>query len=285
MRRRSRFGPSVSAAGASIAVASLLLPAPARADVSSEAPQQEARPWLLGGPRGSFSEPLVSERPSFSTSPDATPAGRINAELGFELARDDRGGPEHESVTLPAALLRLGLAEHLEARLGWIGFSAQREAGSERDVVADPTLGFKWQLNAGGAHLPRTGLIFEVGLPIGEGTGSQEPAFTAALAWRQSLVDGLALFGTSTLGRASEDGEDVFASTHAAGLSCSVTPRWSAYAEYFTTLDEDARDTHTLDVGLAFLLTSSVQLDVYGGAGLDAGARDGFVGAGIAWRM
>lgn len=240
---------------------------------------EEARPWLLGGPRAPFEESLVSERPSFSSSPDATPAGRVNAELGFELGRDERGGPRRESAIAPAALIRLGLVDRFEARLGWSGYEVSRADGSERDSVAGPMLGFKGQLTQGSDRRPRVGFLFEVELAT---DGRAEPDATAALAWRQVLRGPLSLFGTSTLG--SVEG-DRFESTHAGGLSWGFASAWSVYLEYYATIDEDALDTHSLDAGLAYLLTPNVQLDVYGGAGLDDGARDGFVGAGIAWRM
>ncbi|MEZ4332205.1 MAG: transporter [Myxococcota bacterium] len=246
---------------------------------ASVARAAEERPWILGGPRASFTEPLVSERPSFSTSPDATPPGRINAELGFELGRNDRGEPESERVRLPAALFRLGLLDRLEARLGWSGYEARRVDGQEEDDFVGPMLGVKWQLNEGVGGWPRMGLLAEVVIPVESGP---DPDFLAGLAWRHGLSDAISLFGTSTVG---VEGGELFVSTHAAGLSWSFAPAWSVYGEYDATVDENAHDTHTLDAGLAWLLTPNVQLDLYGGAGLNAAARDGFVGAGVAWRM
>jgi hypothetical protein len=248
------------------------------------AEHEDVRPWILGGEPEPLEGAIVAERPSFSTSPDATPAGHVTVEAGVEYGRDDRGGSEIDRVTLPFALARLGLVRSLELRLGWSGYSEIRQAGRQRDSLADPSIGFKWQLNEGRAGVPRTGLVFDVGIPVGEGTGTDEVTLTTALAWSHGITDSIGLFGTSTIGTPQGVRGDAIESTHAAGVGLALGAGWGTFAEYFATVDDARRNTHTLDAGITFLVTNDLQLDGIVGVGLDDGAGDAFFGLGGAWR-
>lgn len=248
-------------------------------------------PWLFGSRVAPLEGSVISERPGFSSSPDATPVGRFNVEAGLEYGHEEQGAQDVDSVALPFALLRVGLVERLELRLGWGGLTESEIGSRSRDEIADPTLGFKWQITQGSVRLPRVGLIFEVALPVGEGTGSDEAEVVGALAWSQPLGERIGLFGTSTVARRASaadagSGDDLVESTHAAGVGLALGPRWGSFVEYFVSLQDDARVdvVQVLDGGLTFLWTESLQLDLSAGVGLDDGARDLFLAAGAAYR-
>lgn len=246
----------------------------------ADAGAEDVRPWLLGGPKHAFAGAIVAERPSFSTSPDATPPGRLNAEAGLELRVANAAADAGDAVGLPLSLVRLGLLERFELRAGWSGWSGWPDGP---DAWADPSLGFKWQLNEGGSRLPRAGLIVEAGLPIGDGTGTDRASLLAALAWSHPLTSAVGLFGTSTW-RAPALGESGFDTGHSVGVSLAFARRWSVFSEYYATADDDAVDTHTVDAGFVFQPTENLQLDLNGGFRVDGGAGQGFVGTGLAWR-
>ena len=248
--------------------------------------------WILGRRVAELEGSVIAERPGFSSSPDATPVGRFNVETGIEYGHEEQGARDLDALTLPFWLFRVGVVEQLELRLGWAGVSEIEIGDRRRDEIADPTIGFKWQMVPGSAFVPRLGFIFEVAVPIGEGQGSDETEVVGALAWSHPLGDRLGLFGTSTLARRGSDagantGEDYLETTHAAGLGLTLGRGWGSFVEYYVAVEDDAgtRASHVLDGGLTFLVSDGLQLDLSAGFGLDSGAQDLFVAAGAAYRF
>jgi len=276
---------------AALATAAATLVLSSLAPIAASADARAGDDWLFGRRVAPLEGSVISERPGFSSSPDATPVGRFNVEAGIEYGHEEQGAQDVDRVTLPFALFRAGFVDRLELRLGWAGTSQIEIGDRDRDELADPTLGFKWQINQGSAVLPRFGFIFEVGLPVGEGTGSDEAEVVGALAWSHPLGPRLGLFGTSTLARRGGDedaggGDDLFESTHAAGLGLALGGGLGAFVEYFVSVEDDTGVgvSQVLDGGFTFLWTESLQLDVSAGVGLDDSAQDLFVATGVAYR-
>ncbi len=282
---------------ASTLVFSSFSPITASADARTEA-RTDARTgartgesWLFGGRVEALEGTVISERPGFSSSPDATPIGRFNVEAGIEYGHEEQGAQDVHRVTLPFGLLRMGVVDRLELRLGWAGTSQIEIGDRSRNELADPTLGFKWQINEGSAVLPRFGFIFDVALPVGEGTGSDAADVVGALAWSHPLGSRLGLFGTSTLARRGGDedagnGDDLLETTHAAGLGLALGGGLGTFIEYFVSVEDDraVSASQVLDGGFTYLLTDGLQLDLSAGVGLDDSAQDLFIASGVAYR-
>lgn len=274
-----------------LAIEAMILAALAFSPWPAAADGRTGNDWLFGRRVAPLEDSVISERPGFSSSPDATPVGRFNVEAGIEYGHEEQGAQDVDRVTLPFALLRVGVVERLELRLGWAGASEIEIGDQRRDELADPTVGFKWQIHQGTALLPRLGFIFEVALPVGEGTGSDETEVVGALAWSHPLGERLGLFGTSTFarrgsGEESGGGNDLFESTHAAGVGLALGGGLGSFIEYFVSVEDDteAQVSQVLDGGFTFLWTESLQLDLSAGVGLDDSAQDLFLAAGAAYR-
>jgi hypothetical protein len=74
---------------------------------------------------------------------------------------------------------------------------------------------------------------------------------------------------------------------YSVSLGIGLLPRLGAFLELFGAagLEAGATDPVSLDGGLTLLVLGNLQLDVSGGVGLNAGADDWFVGAGVALRV
>lgn len=295
LKGRARLAATTIAASTLIVSSFSTIPAYADsrtgAGSGARAEPRTGESWLFGGRVAALGGSVISERPGFSSSPDATPVGRFNVEAGIEYGHEEQGAQDVDRVTLPFGLLRVGVVDWLELRLGWAGTSQIEIGDRDRDELADPTLGFKWQINQGSALLPRFGFIFEVALPVGEGTGSDEAEVIGALAWSHPLGSRLGLFGTSTLARRGGDedaggGDDLFETTHAAGLGLALGGGLGTFIEYFVSVEDDTAVSvsQVLDGGFTYLLTDSLQLDLSAGVGLDDSAQDLFIASGIAYR-
>ncbi|MBA3585213.1 MAG: transporter [Gemmatimonadetes bacterium] len=241
--------------------------------------------WTSPGDAQAPPSPLVTDRPDFTESPLAVLPGQIQLEAGYTLTGDGRTD-EH---TLGEVLVRIGVADGLEARLGleshvWIEGPAGDDAGFE-----DPSLGIKLALADGAV---RPGLRPAVGLLIGTtvpgaddfGEGEWQPEATLALAW--DLADGLSLGSNLGYAYASESGERFDQAFASLAFGFDLAPRVAGYLETFGFSDANPQgdDAAVVNGGATFLVHEDFQLDARAGAGLNGAAPDFFAGVGVAYR-
>jgi len=105
---------------------------------------------LLGGvpaSRGLAAEdPIATDRPDQTESPNVIERGRVQIEGGFLFARDTREGNVN-TLKVPQALLRIGLLRNVELRIGGDGFVYQGRSGEKGSGNGSViTLGTKFRL-------------------------------------------------------------------------------------------------------------------------------------------
>ncbi|MDH5699994.1 MAG: hypothetical protein OEZ41_08550, partial [Nitrospirota bacterium] len=84
----------------------------------TQEPTQEntmSRPWLFGQ-AGSFTQPISTDRPSFSVGPGTIPRGRMQFETGYTFSFEN-AHPNVKTHTFPETLIRLGLTDIAELRV------------------------------------------------------------------------------------------------------------------------------------------------------------------------
>jgi hypothetical protein len=65
-----------------------------------------------------FSQPIVTDRPSFSVGLGMVTRGRIQFETGYTFSFED-AHPNVKTHTFPETLVRIGLTDSVEFRLEW----------------------------------------------------------------------------------------------------------------------------------------------------------------------
>jgi hypothetical protein len=215
---------------------------------------------------------MITDRPDQTESAAIVPRGMLQIETGGE--RDHT-----QALTVGSTLLRYGLHQRLEARLGFGGY--QRSGGITG--VGDAEVGFKLGLGREGA-LMEIALLGAVSLPTGSDaftTDKADPSTRVALAMPISSRVSFGANGgmTWTAGRA--DG------LYTAVLGFSLTDRLGMFAESFGSLpvSDGGVAAHLVDGGFTLGLTPTLQLDASGGVGISAGAPDWFVGLGLSARI
>lgn len=224
--------------------------------------------------------PINTERPSFSSSPLALPAGYWQVETGYQFTRDDDAGSFKEH-SLPNMLLRFGFHENLELQLGGLTYKWQQIDGARDSGFQDASLGIKWQVNDSDSVVP-VGLYGAVSLPVGSSefsNDSYDP--TLGLFWSHSGA--LNLFGNLILKHA----DDLYTFDNGIGISFSLPNNMGSYVEYVGSFHEDdqADSTHVMNLGANWLLSDDLQLDINGGFGLNRLANDYYAGMGISYRF
>jgi len=237
------------------------------------------RPLLLSVLVGTLpaSAQLVTDRPDFTESAVAVPATRVQVEAGasFEVVDTGAGGGAF-GVSGPEALVRLGLADGFEARLGLPGYRIADVTRPDDRGFTDLALGAK----AGLARFAEWAVaaIVEVSIPV------DSDASVSPLA---ILIVGRDL-GAVSLGAQTEvvwdrttDRTEV-GGTAVVGVPLAEHVGGFAEVAAGTTPDGAAVLAHT---GVTLLHSPDLQLDAHGGLGLTAAAPDAFGGLGLSVRF
>lgn len=245
---------------------------------------------------------LVTDRPTRTASASIVRAGRLQIEAGAALVRStvDAFVPGTGAVrvdlndfSVGSTLLRIGVLERLEARLGFSGLLRSGLEGTPAEWGAgDVDLGVKFQVSPGERHIPQAALIGSVILPTGEegfGVDGVSPVVRVAIAHEISprLSFGWnvgAAFIRTDRGTRIETDTDIL---YTAALGFAATERVGLFLEGFGTLsgEDQLSDRHLLDGGVTCLVRPNVQLDARAGVGLSDAAEDWFVGAGVSVRV
>lgn len=227
--------------------------------------------------------PLVTDRPDFTESAATVAPGRFQLEAGYTFSRSG----EAHLHELGEALLRAGVANRVELRLGVPTLTLAEEGTGDVDGFGDASIGFKIGLpEPGTSGVPTTAILLDSTLPTGEdhlGSSGLQPGATLAFAWE--LAGGLGLGANFGYERFEEEGEDLGRGTGSVALGIPLSPSLGAFLEGFVLVPEGDRTAEPfLDGGLTWLLDADLQLDVRAGFGLEEPAPNYFLGGGISVR-
>ncbi len=240
---------------------------------------------------------LVTDRPDQTESSVVVPHGSSQLELGWTFTRDDADGVRVESHEVPASLLRVGLSERVELRIGWIGWvdaeALFRDFAVTEDGAGDGELGVKIHLAEERGGRPEIALLLGTSVPVGDDAFTSDrfdPALRLALAHtlseRVSLGYNLGLAFESGVG---DDGDrDTLSNAfYTVALGLGLNDRWGAFVELYGDFPASASGgpANSFDGGFTYLIRDHVQLDLAGGVGLSEAADDWFVGLGLSIRV
>jgi hypothetical protein len=214
------------------------------------------------------------------------PAGHYQLEGGYTFTRQGTD----ESQSLGELLLRIGVNERIEARLGigsydWDdpGIPGERRIGG----YEDPVLGLKIRLAPDDAKT-QLALLLNTTVPVGgdELTADDwQPEGKLAMGW--DFTDRFSLASMLVYTYASDGGERFSQFAASVSAAFSHNDRWGSYLEAygFSKESADGSSTTYLNTGLTYLLSKDVQLDVRVGAGLDSPHPNWYAGLGAAVRF
>lgn len=240
---------------------------------------------------------LVTDRPDQTESSVVVPRGSYQLELGWTFIRDDEDGARAETHEVPGSLLRVGLSDMIELRIGWTGFVDSEvrfgriEAGD--DGAGDAELGAKIHLASERGSRPETAILLSTSVPVGDKaftTDRFDPALR--LAFSHTLSEGVGLgynVGLAFESGVGDDGErDTLSNAfYTVALGFGLSDRLGAFVELFGDIPASASGgpANSFDGGFTYLVRDHLQLDLAGGIGLSDTADDWFVGLGLSLRL
>jgi hypothetical protein len=221
-------------------------------------------------------DPISTDRPSFSASPNSVGENIWVLETGYLYTRNSSGS---SSQSLPNVLLRFGLSDETELRMQWTGYTRNKNGSSTKSGYSDLSLGAKWQINDSTSST-LFALLAELSVPTGDnsfGSDSYDPKLS--LAWSSS--SSLQWFGTASL--AHSDGSETF--SNGIGLSFAIDESSAWFVEHQMDLPGNGSTAHQLNGGISLLRNHDMQFDLHGSLGLNDHAADYSLGAGWSIRF
>ncbi|WP_091422162.1 transporter [Formosa sp. Hel1_31_208] len=235
------------------------------------------------------SEPLVTDRPDATESPTTIVPGFIQVETGgaYESFKDNI--IKFETYTYNTTLVRLGLLDNLELRLGW-NFTEGRNSINS-NLWSDVTSGFsplllgtKIAVTEEKGWRPQIGVLGHVYLPFTAGEDYKPEttgvdfifAFAHTLSERSSLG--------YNLGARWQDDSPEASYIYSMSYGYSLTDTLGTYIEIYGNVPENSKANHLWDAGLTYLISNNVQLDATVGSGITAD-QDLLLSAGVSFRL
>jgi hypothetical protein len=228
-------------------------------------------------------QPLITDRPDFTESPQTVPAGRVQIEAGVTF---ERSGDAQQS-TLGETLVRIAAGRKAEVRIGVPSYVTARDGG-RTSGLDDAFLGAKFALSS---H-PKRPLALLVGTTLPTGARSvaerrYQPEAVLATAFDVSQKVGLGI--NVGIGRSSEGNTRFSQFFGSAALGYELTNKLGAFAEVFAfnRTSPNRGSQKYVDGGFTYGVTPDFQLDARVGFGLQnrVGGPDYFYGVGLAQRF
>lgn len=229
---------------------------------------------------------ISADRPDFTEGTGLIPPGHVQVEGGVTLARVE----DEDSTTLGELLVRFGIGERSEARIGLGSYTRIDTDFADVSGFEDPALEIKYRFTDDAGQLapgqPAVALVVGTSVPVGDKELTDDewvPAAVFAFDWD------LGRFGVgANLGGSYEAGDDRFVQAFASLTGgFSVTDRLGTYVEWygFSEEENDGPSTHYVNGGISFLINDDLIVDARIGTGLNDADPDWFAGVGGAIRF
>jgi len=249
-----------------------------------------------GGPPG-WDEPLQSDRPGFTVSPNTVGRGVVQLEAGYAYFLDHDAGMTENQHQFPDTLWRIGMfAEWFEWRIEYnysiIDDSFRGPNGPMHHITSgslDLLLGAKLCLTPQEGILPNMGIIPQLAVPSGSPSmtsGEVLPGLVWAYEWE---IKKWTIECLTSINRGRDDADQSFTEfAQAVNVSYEFNKKLGGYVEWVLISPTGSRlekTEHSSDGGFFYHVTNNLQLDIEAGLGLNAAAPDFFAGAGFCARF
>jgi hypothetical protein len=240
-------------------------------------------------------ERIETDRDSFTPATTTVARGRVVTEASYSFL-DNRGTAETHS--LPELLVRAGVADWLEVRLG-ANFEAGGESsgisggvgGSDRlasgEVVTEANVlyGVKAWLTEQEGWMPRSSAILSGTTPTsGPETASR---VIGAYVWGWELLAGWQWDSAVRYGSGALEEERFGMWAPSTVLKVELSERWTAHTEYFGIYSsgrDPARASSYFSPGAHYLVSPDLEVGLRVGWGLSDDAANFFSNVGLGWQ-
>lgn len=239
--------------------------------------------WMMGGYCLAQEEEVFfpTDRPGYTWGADVLPLGKVSWENGVCFERD----PEQRTVTAPSTIVRYGLFENVELRVGADGqFSQETAALTKLSGMTPLTIGTKIKCYESDNWLPSVGLLAQL---QSARIGSKEllpsqPAPALYLLFENLVTDRFYVCYNAGM---EWDGETATPTTFLSlCLGFDFTDQLGSYVETYNYLHPEGNQ-YLSEIGLYYFPIPRLQLDLEVDLDVEH-LKDYFsVGFGVAWMI
>ena len=232
---------------------------------------------------------LITDRPDATESSSTVPKKTIQVETGAFFETFETNGAKTETIGYNTALVRYGVFENFELRLGWNFEEIRTTVGGVKldnvETGLSPLLaGLKVQIVEEKGLIPQTALLVHMALPF---TASDDfRPETTGVDFRFSM--GHTLSAKSSLGYnlGAQWGDDSSVANYVYTFvyGYSISEKFGSYVEIYGDMSDANRPNHFWDAGFTYLITNVIQADVTIGKSFTEG-QDILVSTGLSFRI
>jgi hypothetical protein len=234
-------------------------------------------------------EPMVTDRPDATESPLTVPKGSLQVETGGFYTSFEENDFKTEKYALNTTLLRYGILDNFEFRLGW-NFEETRFSlnGQDADNVLSgfaPLLaGMKVEIADEDGWKPQIGVLGHLYLPFTAGS-DYRPETTGAdfrFSFAHTLTEKSSI--SYNVGAAWGNDSPELAYIYTLSYGYAIADKVGLYAEVYGDFPEDNKANHLWNAGVTYLLKPTIQLDATVGSSFTEG-QDILLSAGVSFRI
>ena len=231
---------------------------------------------------------MITDRPDVTESSSTIPKGSLQVETGAFFESYEESNIKFESTAFSTTLLRYGLLENLELRLGCDFVEETRTIGGMNNEVSSglsPLLfGMKVAIAEEKKGWPEMAFLGHLFLPF---SASQDfkPNTTGAnfiFAFGHSLSEKSSI--SYNIGGEWGDDNPEVGYIYSVAYGYGLSERWACYAELYGNLRENSGSNHFWDAGVTYLIKPNIQLDATVGTSITKG-QDIYLSGGISFRI
>jgi len=224
------------------------------------------------------------DRPGQAVPPAPVAPGYVQIEVGAQLASTDDGTLAQKTLSVPSALVRVGLTDNAELRL--TGELRSVRTGSENAIsgMTGAGAGLKVRITSERGLIPDLAVVATVGLPVGSASfRPQSVAPTLVIASRSTLSGPVSLYGN--IGGSWDGAQGTGTGTYAALLSFTPSETVGLFAEAYGSFPPATRPLHAVDGGISYVVAPAIQVDIFAGTNITSLTDGFFVNLGVCLRL
>ncbi|NNE33374.1 MAG: transporter [Winogradskyella sp.] len=230
---------------------------------------------------------IVKDRPDATEASSTVGKGVLQFETGGLYESFEENNIKSEAYTYNTMLVRYGILDNLEFRLGWNFVEGVTKVnGNKLDNVASGLspllLGVKLDIAEEKDGMPEIALIGHV-FPLFSASTDFRPE-TTGVDFRFSLSHTLSEKSSLGYNIGAQWGDDSpeAAAIYTLAYGYSITDKIGFYAELYGDLPEDSSANHYWDAGFTYLPCNDLQFDIYAGTSITDG-QDLLLGMGLSY--
>ncbi len=231
---------------------------------------------------------IITDRPDATESPTVVPKNYIQIETGAFYENFEENNFKTEDFTYNTMLIRYGLLDRLELRLGWDYTNSKtffdKNEISNINSFSPLLIGVKIPIAEEKGAFPEIGFLGHLNAPFSvkkelrpENTGVDfRFSFAHTLNEKSSL--------SYNIGAAWENDSPEAAYLYTIAYGYGLSDKWGIYIELYGDFPENNKANNLWDAGLTYLISNNIQLDATIGSSITKG-QDLLLSTGISFRL